>query len=71
MTTQQTALLDLLTEQAEARVRELVEQARIEFNDAAERAFDLALSRCFRRPSGPEALPDRNGESHANHLHAG
>jgi hypothetical protein len=71
MINQQPALLDLLAEQAEARVRELVEEARAEFNEAAERAFALALSRCFRRPTGADTLPYPNGESQPEHLHAG
>jgi hypothetical protein len=48
MCTQQDVLVELLAEQAEARVRELVEQAKQEFYEAADRAFAQAMERLIR-----------------------
>jgi hypothetical protein len=46
---EQDTLVELLAEQAEARVKELVEQAKQEFYEAADRAFAQAMER-FTRP---------------------
>lgn len=57
MTIEQDALVELLAEQAEARVRDLLEQAKREFHAAADRAFDEALERLGRpfRPAGSDS----------------
>lgn len=60
------ALVELLAERAEARVRELLEQARVEFYEAADRAFAEALGRLncpFRGPAAIE-VPQRDGCCH-------
>ena len=44
----QDALVELLADQAEARVKELVDQAKYEFYEAADRAFAQAMERLTR-----------------------
>jgi hypothetical protein len=69
MNARQTSLLEFLTEQAEDRVRELVEQAKLEFYEAADQAFSRAVERFFR--PGPHADHGRNGEPHSELQQAG
>ncbi len=71
MTTAQTALVEILAEQAEARLKELVEQARTEFYEAADRAFAQGMERFFRPFPAIDSDPDRDNEAHNGCRHAG